>query len=162
MFFFGIFWRTAKDLANLWMKQRHSKAWQTLFMAMGLQEELPPSAHEAASAAAEARASVAAEVSASAAAGGSSSPPRDGVDEQPLLATPPRKSLIEHRGGQELLSPVKSTIRPRRIQQSRPALFGVGKAPDQVLRTKRSHAQLVRMVKPEVKPEPEKPLPLPA
>ena len=37
----------------MWMRCRQSKAWQTLFMSMGLQEELSPQCHQAAIAAAE-------------------------------------------------------------------------------------------------------------
>ena len=39
------------------MRRRRSKAWQTLFMSMGLQEELSPQCHQAAVAAAEIAAS---------------------------------------------------------------------------------------------------------
>lgn len=48
------------DDSSLWMRRRNSKAWQTLFMSMGLQEELSPQCHQAAVAAAEHQAAVAA------------------------------------------------------------------------------------------------------
>lgn len=58
--FFKISWRKtcfscgeAEELASFWTQRRNSVAWQTLFMSMGLQEELSPADQAAATAAAE-------------------------------------------------------------------------------------------------------------
>ena len=56
----GILHALCQELSSLWMRRRNSKAWQTLFMSMGLQEELSPQCHQAAVAAAEHQAAVAA------------------------------------------------------------------------------------------------------
>lgn len=100
---------TTQELAALWVSRRCSNAWQKLFLAMGLQNELPPEEHEAASAAAEKKVE----------ANGSGTEPK----------TPPRKTA-RLQPGEALVSPVKTSIRPQRVQEGKRAVFGIRQVPD--------------------------------
>ena len=107
----------SEELSALWVQHSRSVAWQTLFMSLGLQDELSPEAHRIASAQAE-----------PARAGGS----KDSEQVTPEKPKKRRKTDSLDEGLMNQLSPVKTSISAKRCSTPRPALFGKP-APQQYL-----------------------------
>lgn len=105
----------SQELADLWLQHSKSQAWQTLFMCMGCQNELPATAHETANADAEEYLK-------------NQSEPAHGLKRKATDPLTPQKGQKVPRDDTQI-SPVKTSIcPPKRLQSSRPALFG--KAPE--------------------------------
>lgn len=105
------FLASAQALAELWMTHSTNSSWQTLFLALGLQNELPPAAHQTASAEAEPAVSHAA-----------APPARESME-----MTPSKTKKVAQTDDKMLnmLSPVKTSVAPKKTVKGRPALFGV-------------------------------------
>eukprot|EP00435_Cladocopium_sp_Y103_P033781 s1913_g8.t1 len=108
-------------LGELWMTHSTNSSWQTLFLALGLQNELPQAAQQAASAEAETSVSHAAAPSAP----------------QSLEMTPPKAKKVAQTEDEMLnmLSPVKTSVAPKKTVKGRPALFGVPVKEDGLLKS---------------------------
>ena len=105
----------------MWETHSANPSWQTLFLALGLQNELPQAAQKSASAEAELSVSHTAAPSA-----------------PESMEMTPRKAKKVAQSEEEMLnmlSPVKTSVAPKKTVKGRPALFGVPVKEDGVLKS---------------------------